>query len=221
MFLIIQEKCTLSESGVGGKARLRSGKEDVLILSQFFLLPGGSAFLVCFIQFSIMLPVDKYVANLLVNEFVAGFLASCRVLVDAYLIFGPDPGSSAKGGGSCSSSTIPLSAISLYRYSLLSSISCTAMMDGLFASSIEAESCVTPLIGFLRDAARRFWVKKATTRRLSTRIANVPTPTPISKARFLWCEIATVEEDRAGMETISLSRPSSNFVWKIEKLEYS
>lgn len=169
-----------------------------------------------------MLPVDIHIANLLfLKGFVTGFSANCPGLIDIWLRFGTrvvsDPVSS-ETQGVCGSSKIPVSVISLYTHRLLLSTSCTVIVDGLLKSSVGAKGWTTPVIRFSRNANRRFLVKKAIMRTLSTTITNVPSPTPIANARFPRCtcfslgEIGILVEDRAGLETMSFSRPSSNFV---------
>ena len=71
-----------------------------------------------------------------------GFSASCPGLVDVCLIFGATFGTrvvfdpvSSEIEGACGSSKIPVSIISLYRHKLLPSISSTAFIDVIFASS--------------------------------------------------------------------------------------
>lgn len=82
--------------------------------------------------------------------------------------------------------------------------------------------------------AHRFRMKKVAARAARSRTASAPLPMLISMAGFVGNGIilggaelvilifstdALIPDDRAQTDTISLSRPSSNFIWNIEKLE--
>lgn len=192
--------CSFSKSGVGGKARFKSGglrvlDEDVLKSLQVFVSFDAEV-PICFIQVFIILPAEKHIANLLLaKEFELGFLAKDGCLVDAKGIFGLDPGSSEAGDGPVGNSTFPLSGISLYSLSPVSSTSCRMMIGDLCKSSIEAEGCVTLPISSMRDAVRRFRML-IRTRRVDIRIASIPSPrpNPTPRARFLLLGGAEVGE---------------------------
>ena len=125
VFRLIDEKQTVSETGVGGKARFKSGMTGLFTSSHWFLL-SDVVFLIRLIQLLIVLPGEIYMANLLFfKELVTGFLASSRGLVDKCLRFGVrfgvDPFETRFGVdpvsseivGTDGSSMIPLSASSL------------------------------------------------------------------------------------------------------------